>query len=245
MRTGYRLREDPVSLRLRTDRRPQLEAGTAILTSRTRQRPDVATTVLLTGIGESRTAEVRVHNRSAIAVENVSVSFAAPGDADITLVDSSATIPLLPPGVTGSVELGLLLTDDSPQVLPLQVRVEVDTYRRIASWKFDLNQNGDPVQLDAPELTILGGPSAPAGQHPIRVQVHDSEAVDHVVLFAGDRKIAWAPGDGTDVELSIDVDLEPGPNVFTAVAENEDGLRQTQRFTVRGDGTLSAADAGE
>ncbi len=245
MRTGYRVREDPVTLRLRTDRRPQLDAGTAILTAQTRQRPDVATTVVLTGIGHSRTAEVQVHNRSAIAVENVSVSFAAPGDADITLVDTSATIPLLPPGVSGGVELGLLLTEDSPQLLPLQVRVEVDTYRRIASWKFDLNQNGEPVRLDAPELTILGGASAPAGRHPIQIQAHDSEAVDHVVLYAGDRKIAWAPGAGTSVDLTVDVELAPGPNTFTAVAENADGLRQTQRFTVRGDSDAAAADAGE
>ncbi|MFT6143421.1 MAG: carboxyl-terminal processing protease [Myxococcota bacterium] len=245
MRTGYHLRQDPVTLRLRTDRRPQLDAGVAILTSQTRLRPDVATTVTLSGIGELRTAEIRVHNRSAIAVENVTVSFAAPGDSDITLVDSSAVIPLLPPGTSGSVQLGLRLTDDSPQVLPLQVRVEVDTYRRIASWKFDLNQNGEPVQLDAPELTILGGPSAPAGRHPIRVQAHDSESVDHVVLYAGDRKIAWAPGTGRGVELSVDVELQPGPNAFTAVAENTDGLRQTERFSIRGDSGAAAADAGE
>ena len=242
IRPGYHRREDGVSVTLRSDLRPVLQAESTVLAASSRQDPHLAAQIRLDGIGDERQARVTVRNLSDVVVEGLELSFAAPGSADIELLDSSKEIERLAPGEHGEVVLGLGLSGDSPAELPLQLRLNADIYRSLGTWSFELPVGGDVVSLEPPTLAILSDVAAPAGGHTLQVRAEDSVGIDHVVLFADDRKIGWAPGSSEGVDLSVDVSLEPGVNTFTAIAEDSDGLRSSRRFTVRGH-DIATADA--
>ena len=66
------------------------------------------------------------------------------------------------------------------------------------------------------------------------LEVSDDVRIDHVVVWSGRRKVAYAAGNGSTLSLFVPVPIEPGRNRISVQATDDQGLSRWTRWTVRG-----------
>lgn len=243
LRAGLHPREDPVEVVVRTDRRDSRRVGTTVLAASSSERPRLRVEAHLAGEGPERRAELVLHNLTGVPVRELEASFAHPGDLDVELLEASEVVETLGPHGQASLGLSLRVGDDAPEVLPLTLEVEADRYRWLLQWPLDLPADGSVVQLQAPVVTADAAVSAPVGPYTLTARVLDDGAVDHVVVYSNDEKVAWAAGDGGSSEVRAELVLDAGVNRIAVVAEDDQGLRHSESWRIRGEPTEASVDA--
>lgn len=238
---GVDPREDVVTVRLRADRRPPLVVGDEVLAARSSPLPRLSVTArLVPHPGGLHRAEVTIHNLAAHPISGIEAKFAYPFGLDVELVDMMARIPVLPAKGSERLDLTLSLGDDAPAVLPLDLEIQAERYRTLASWPLSLPVDGAEVTLQSPEIKLRHAiTSAPVGRIGLPLVVTDDRKLDHAVVYANGRKIAWVPGGRSTLELRPEVDLFAGVNRILVVAEDDQGLRERHWLFIRGEPRVS------
>jgi carboxyl-terminal processing protease len=240
---GEALREDVVSVTLRADGHTPLYVGQEFVKSESHQVPRVGIEARLTGEGETREAHVVVRNLSAVDIEGLEVFFASPGDLDVELVDRAVRIDTVVADGEANLQLTVRIGADAPAVLPMELVVESDRYRRLADWPADLPMDGSTVILEPPRIEVAEHPlAAPVGPFTVSVRALDDRRLEHLVLYQDGHKAAWADGGVAQVDLSAEVRLDYGTNRLTAVTRDDQGLVERFTFVVRGEAE-AAVDA--
>lgn len=244
---GVNPREDEVHVYLHTAHNPVLLAEPAVLRAASPEIPRIAVTARYVRSKDGGRAEVTVHNLSPVRLPGVEVAFSHPGDLDVELVTHAARVPSIGPRGSARLDLELRVGDDAPDVLPLELTVESEAYRRdLARWPLALPIDGSALALQAPRYTAQGVPlSAPVGPWTIPISVTDESRLDHVVVYNNGRKVAWAAGGRPAVELTATIELLPGENRVDVVATDEHGVRLRDSIHVRGEPLGAAVDAGD
>ncbi len=197
-------------------------------------QPPLQVRVTLEADGPDRRARVQVVQDSRETLEGLRVRFEHPASAGVELTHYDATLPPLAPGVAGDATLGLKLTGSEAEI-PLRLIVEGDDWGELVDWPLALPRDGRDVALAAPVVEAPSMPlSAPAGTLDLDLRAGDDGSLQHVVVWAGRRKIAYASGQGDSLSLSVPVPLEPGRNRISVQAVDDDGLSSWTRWTVRG-----------
>lgn len=229
-----RSREADVSLTLKTASHLASSYQSTVLAIDGPGKPPLTVQVTLEADGPERRARVRVVQDSGETLEGLRVRFEHPESSGVELTHYDATLPDLAPGVAGEATLGLLLTGTESEI-PLRLIVEGDDWGELVDWALALPRDGRDVTLAAPVVEAPSIPlSAPAGSLSLALRASDDGQVDHVVVWAGRRKIAYASGTDGAVSLAVPVPLEPGRNRLSVQAVDDDGLSSWTRWTVRG-----------
>ena len=241
-----RSREADVSLTLETDSHLSVDQATRVLALSGQGKPPLSVEVTLEPDGGDRRARVRVVQDSGETLEGLRVRFEHPASSGVELTHYDANLPSLAPGVAGEATLGLLLTGSEAEI-PLRLIVEGDDWGELADWPLALPRDGRPVHLSPPVVESPAAPrAAPGGVITLDLQAYDEGVVDHVVVWAGKRKIAFASGEGTRLDLQVPVPIEAGRNRISVSATDDQGLTRWTRFYVRGvEETPETVDAGE
>ncbi len=126
------------------------------------------------------------------------------------------------------------MTGAEPEI-PLRLIVEGDDWGELADWDFGLPLDGREVTLSPPLVEATSLPlSAPSGSLTLALEVSDDVRIDHVVVWSGRRKVAYAAGNGSTLSLFVPVPIEPGRNRISVQATDDQGLSRWTRWTVRG-----------
>lgn len=249
LRPGINPREDTVALELRADGRPTVPAGEAVLRAQSSARPRVSATVRLAGDADARFAVVDLKNETDVPIPGIEVHFGYPGDLDVELVDQAARAPELAPRATHTFRLAVRPGPTAPAELPLQLVVEAPRYDALATWPLSLPLSGEPVSLAAPRVRAPSHPlRAPAGSLALPLVVSDDGPLEHVVVYRNGKKVAWAAGGSSRVELAPVLELDPGQNRVLVVTRDAGGIEEREQFVVRGlpiDAAVDAPDAPE
>ena len=242
---GIAPREDLVSVRLRGDKRPSLMVGEEVLQAATTALPDLELSARLVKDDEGHHVDVELRNLSSLAMDGPEVHFGYPGDVGVELIDHASRAPVLPANGKANFRLALEVSEQAPDLIPLQIIVETDRFRRMVSWPLLLPKNGTRAHLEAPVITLKDPPlSAPVGPFRLGVTVADDTAVDHVVVFANGDKVGWAAGGPNGAHLNVDLSVQEGVNRVVIVGEDAGGIVTKRQYVVRGEDP-AAVDAGE
>lgn len=229
-----RSREADVALTLQTGSHLAASYDPVVLGVTGQGQPPLMVQITLEADGAARRARVRVVQDSDRTLEGLRVRFEHPESAGVELTHYDATLPDLAPGVAGEATLGLLLTGSEAEI-PLRLIVEGDDWGELADWPVALPRDGRDVVLASPVVEAPDIPlSAPVGSLSLRVSAVDDGAVDHVVVWAGHRKVGYATGVDGAVSMLVQVPLEPGRNRISVQATDTNGLASWTRWTVRG-----------
>jgi hypothetical protein len=188
---------------------------------------------------------VTVENLAGYPVTGVEVAFSYPSGVDIELLDQSARASVLPPHGKTRFDLAMALGKEAPKVLPLRINVESDRFD-LAHWPLELPTDGTAIALREPTIQARRPipTSASVGSLPLRLHVSDERAVQNVVVMANGRKVAWAGGGKTSLELEAQVDLFRGSNRIVVMAEDDQGVQSSALYVVRGE-PIVAVDAAD
>jgi len=242
---GIEPREDIVSVRVRADKRTPQMVGEEVLRAHSTPLPEVDVSARLVRDAEGDHVEVTVRNRSAASVSGPEVHFGFPGDVDVELLDHAARASILRGSGQAHFRLDLVVGENAPDLIPLQIHVESAQFRRMVSWPMLLPKSGAVVHLSAPRITSKGIPlSAPVGPQKLPFEVTDDTGVDHVVVFSNGEKVAWAKGGRRAVHVDVDLTLQAGVNRILVVAEDSDGIVAKRQVVIRGEDP-AAVDAGD
>jgi C-terminal peptidase prc len=242
---GIDLREDEVGTKLRSDKRPMLDGGTAILRHGSTPIPRVEISAKLVALGpDTARAEITVHNLAQSTLSGLDARFAYPEDARIDLVDASSSISAIGPLKSHLFGLDLKVGEDAPPVLPLEVVLETSTLGELLHWPLSLPRDGSEVVLESPTIQVKKPIlSAASGIFQLPVLVADDHGLDHVVVWVNGDKSQWIDGGGTEVGFDARVRIAPGGNHVTVVATDDQGLQSRRTFVIRGEGPDPAVDA--
>ncbi len=229
-----RSREAEVALVLQSSSHLPVAQEAILLGIRGQGKPPMSVDIVLEAEGSERRARVRVVQDSRETLEGIRVRFEHPVSAGVELTHYDATLPPLEPGIAGEATLGLLMTGAEPEI-PLRLIVEGDDWGELADWDFGLPLDGREVTLSPPLVEATSLPlSAPSGSLTLALEVSDDVRIDHVVVWSGRRKVAYAAGNGSTLSLFVPVPIEPGRNRISVQATDDQGLSRWTRWTVRG-----------
>lgn len=251
---GIDTREDLVSVRLRADQRPPLLVGDELLRARSSPTPRLKVAARMVPHGTEpgasghpqMRAEITVHNLAREPITGLEVHFGYPGDLDLELVDRAAGTPVLAGGKSRRFDLVMELGPTAPPRLPLDLVVTSERHDELAEWPLGLPTDGTTVVLQAPEVTTRRPVvSAPVGPLQLPLVVHDDGRLDHVVVKANGRKVAWAAGGSGRVELTAEVNLYAGTNWVVVYAEDDLGIVTRRPLAIYGEPAASVDAEGE
>jgi carboxyl-terminal processing protease len=195
--------------------------------------------------------DVALELRADQVVQGAAARLAYPDTRGIELLDGSPPPVDVTPATPGRVTIGLKVTAEAPEILPLELRIR-DAEERESILPLRLPRAGSPITLAPPSLTVDGVPTLAApGQVRARVVAQDESQVDHIVVFGGPEtvqrrrngrtvvhdsdKLVWRPGKGKRLELTVDLPVAPGPNRYVLVAVDRDGTRTMQELHITGE----------
>jgi hypothetical protein len=243
-------RTDPVQTWVDSEGAPPFLAGSTRWT--VQRAPAPAWTVAARALpGADGRLDVALDLRADPSVQGASARLAYPETRGIELLDGSPPAVDASSSAPGKVTLGLKVTAEAPEVLPLELRLR-DADERETLLPLRLPRAGGPVTLSPPSVRVDGVPTVAApGTLRARVVVQDDVQVDHLVVFGGAEtvqrrrngrtvvhdsdKLAWRSGRGRRQELTVDLPVVPGPNRYVVIAVDGDGARTTHELHVTGD----------
>jgi carboxyl-terminal processing protease len=229
-----RSREADVSLTLQSASHLAASYDPTVLRIQGQGRPPLTVRVTLEADGAERRARVRVVQDSHETLEGLRVRFEHPESSGVELTHFDATLPPLAPGVAAEATLGLFLTGSEAEI-PLQLIIEGDDWGELADWPLLLPSDGRAVTLSPPIVEAPQMPlSTPAGTLSVGLNASDDGRVDHVVVWAGRRKIAYASGIDGSLVLQVPLPIDPGRNRISVQATDDEGLTSWTRWTIRG-----------
>jgi carboxyl-terminal processing protease len=244
LKPGVDPREDVVRVKLRADERAPLALDDTVLKAQSSSLPRLAVQARLAGEADARRAEITLINASAVALEDLEVSFAFPGEVGVELLDASAFLPSLAPRSEARVDIGLRIGPTAPAEIPLELVVTAKRYDEILDWPVLLPADGTAVREEAPRVQVRTVDlSAPVGAFTVPVQVMDERALDHVVVYANGAKVAWAGGGKMRLDVEAPVQLRAGVNRVVVVAEDDQGLVSRRTLILRGETPSTTVDA--
>lgn len=205
--------------------------------------PDLDLRVSLRPDGDLHRARIELRQDGDEALSDVRVRFEYPESAGVELTAYDTGLSSLEPGVWEAVELGLVVTDASPW-LPLHVVLTAEPYGELVDWPLKLPLDGQAVELAGPSVTAVDVPLASTtGHQRLSFRATDDGRVDHLVVWGGSEKLAYATGQQGELQVEVNVDLDVGDNRFTVIAEDEHGLTSRRSWYVRGVPQVLTTDA--
>ena len=238
-RTG---RDSVVEIFIEDDQGRRVLAGEQVLAYRGEGPPSVALDLELLGSPQDATAKIQVTNHSKEALRGLRVRFMHPESAGVELLEYEARIGRVLPAAVGEGQLKLLY-DEEAAFLPLRVLVEVEDFGRIAEWDLVMDTDATKVHLDAPRIEPKILPTrVPAGQALLNFRIFDDEKISSVTGYVGGEKYVYVPGSEKEMELTLDVLLDEGPNSVALRAVDEQGLQTTRYWIIYGESTSSTSD---
>jgi C-terminal peptidase prc len=242
-------RHDAVAVELRSDRRPALLLPPAVLSALSIPDPRLRVSARLRETPQGLVAEVTVRNLSDLELEGLEASFEAPEVAGVELVDAAWHEPKLGAGKEVTFRLGLRRAAGAPDELPLALVISADHHGTLFRPKLPLHVSGDEVVREAPQVVAEGLPLSHAvGKLVFTAEVTDDSQVDGVVVFHNGEKLLWDDGGLSRVKVRATLELEPGVNLITVLATDDDGTRTQEVLRVLGlggDGAVEAGGGGE
>jgi hypothetical protein len=198
--------------------------------------------------------ELAVENRGRSTLTGLVASLAFPEDPKLELLEEASAPQDLPRNQTGLFRIGLRTAQDrAAEPLALELLLTSAEGRRVVP--LSLPVDGSPRSYSPPELHLPRLPlTAPVGQLRLDVSAKDDVQIDHLLVWAGtetrDRsratplveyhgnKLAWEPGERRRAQLSIQVPVVAGSNVYTITAEDDQGLRSSATLHVLGQSVM-------
>ena len=197
-------------------------------------KPPISLDLGLVPDGENWRVRVGIANEGMDALREVSVRFLFPESTGVELIHYDAGLERLEAGESALVHLGLFIPSDR-QVIPLEIRVADEEFGRLASWELELEKSGLVVHLDAPRIRPVDLPSSHlAGPISLAFALEDDSAIDHVVIWSGTEKLAYFPGEGPQLTVELETEIDVGINRFLVHGTDDQGLRRVVSWTVRG-----------
>ena len=241
LRPGLPHRKDMVSATLRTDGHNGLPVQSSLFEARTTPFPELSVEARLLGEGKDRRAEMVVSNKGTSTLEGLEVHFSHPGDVNVELLDRASRVAALPAGEEARFSLGLRVGDEIPDQIPLNLVIEADDYNGdLAKWPLSLPVDGAGISIEAPRIAVAEIPiSAPVGVFEMPLRVTDEEAIDHVVVYANGRKVAWLNGGSPTLQSDVSVDLRAGLNRLVVLAEDNEGVKSRRSLRIWAEETAS------
>lgn len=228
-------RESTVAAMLDADGRPSVAAGTTLLPFDGADKPKLRLSVRLKPKGAAHVAEIELRNLSDVVLKDLRVRFEYPESAGIELSEYDTGVAQLRPEAPTPVSLGLDLRNAAEGALPLHVFVEAERYGTLADWSFYLPRDGAPVALEPPTIRLANPAlSAPHGTRSLELNVADDRGVDHLVVWAGDDKLAYYHGNGRALNVSVAVPVAVGRNRYIVEAIDNQGIRTVEAIYLRG-----------
>ena len=129
--------------------------------------------------------------------------------------------------------------------IPLNLVIKADDYSGdLAKWPLDLPSDGTQVGLQAPHVDLVGIPVlSHVGQFDLPVRITDEKALDHAVVYANGRKIAWLNGGESVLNANVSLDLEPGLNRIIVLAKDNEKVTARRSLRIWAEDAASV-DAG-
>jgi carboxyl-terminal processing protease len=232
---GVMGREDLVTATVHAAGFTSFVSAEEAITTQTTPSPVISVLGRLVGEGTQREVEIHVRNNGSLPLEKIELSFAAPGDLDIELIDRAVILPMILAGESSFASLKIEVKDNALITLPMLLNISSERYGSIARWETTLPVSGVQQTLKPPLITYTEtGLSSPVGLHDLSVHVVDDSDIAHVMLYVNDEKTTWAGDSGAVVRLNTQVTLVPGLNLIVTVATDDQGLVTSQRLMIRG-----------
>lgn len=202
--------------------------------------------------GQRPELQLLIKNTSKISVPDLVARLEFPEDPNIELLQEASTPTLLRGHRSVSVALGLRTGEEwSGTQLSLNLVLESKGLGRLLRLPLKVPVLGQEITVVPPTIVARAMPTThKAGTLTLNLQATDDSRLDHLVVFAGtettDRrhaqaqveykgnKLAWEPGTGHRMELSVQVPVALGTNRYTLIAEDDDGLRSSTVVYVLG-----------
>lgn len=244
-------RRDRVAVDLESDQRPSVALPSVDLDIVGRPPPALRATVrrLPPGPGHDSGAsspqtlpvEVAVHNDSREDLTGVQVSFEAPADPALEVLDREALLLALGAGDTEAAVIELAWTGDGPPPASLQLELAIaaEVHGRVLEGEVDVPVDG-VATLSPPRVRADVPLTAPRGQLPVVVEARDDGAVDHLTVWWRGDKLAWRSGDGDGLALDLQLDVDPGTHTLVVDAVDDSGHSTRQRWYVHGEDEADA-----
>jgi carboxyl-terminal processing protease len=240
-------REDLVTVTVEADERPNTGVEPVILRIRSLDIPPVDVTARLVAVDAGYRAEVEVRNLGTRNLTELRASFDHPEDSTIELTQREAMVPVLAPGTTTRLDLGLTVDGvRAPQAdapLALKLRLDAELVGRVATLPLLLPLDGSPVSAQAPRVLAQVPTALPLGSWPLSVVTTDESGIEQVTVWWNREKVAWHAGGGERFELRVPIVVGPSTGVVTVEARDVGGAVTRRRWYVRGlapgDGTAS------
>ncbi len=208
--------------------------------------PDLDLRIALVSDGDTHRARIQLRQDGDTALSDLRVRFEYPESAGFELTQYDTGLTSLEPGVWEAVELGLVVNDADTAWLPLHVVLTAEPYGELLDWPVMVPIDGRSVDLQGPSVTAVNVPlSSPAQPQQLSFRANDDGRIDHLVVWGGGEKLAYASGQQGELQVEVSVDLSAGDNRFTVIAEDDQGLTTRRSWYVRGVPEVLMTDAEE
>ena len=221
-------RSDDVNLRLEADGLDPVDLDPVVFDIEGLAPPPISVTARLAPHDDHHRVEVELTNGGDINLTGVRLSLGWRDDSGIELLDREAIRPVLAGGETNRFDLELRVLEGAPEsAIPIELRVGADRFASLVRMPIEVQRDGtdtvraapiidvdSPVRVDAPSLTLP-------------VTAEDDGAVESLTIWWNGEKHAWLEGQGSSIETTVDIELNPGSNTLTVVAV-DDGELQAQ-----------------
>jgi carboxyl-terminal processing protease len=229
--SGLDAREDLVGVALHADRRPTVALASALLRVDPAPPASIAVSVrLVEGAGDAR-LELQLENRGARHLANLRARVSLPEGSPIELMDPEAVLPLLSARDDARLDLSVHRLHDGP--IELDLRVDGGEGRRLISQHVALD-DADFARVAPPTLEAELPLTAPSGGAELHVRARDEGVVKSVTVWLDQDKVAWMPGNGSRLALSVPLDIPAGTHAVTVEARDESGAKTRDVLYIRG-----------
>lgn len=234
---GVEPRQDPVSVEVHADRRPDAVVDGLSLHAATTRRPRVRVASHLVQDEAGQAVALTITNLSEEDIEGLDAWFEAPYTPGVELVDSAARVDRVEAGASVELRLALRVAEDGPTEVPLELVIECDRFGTLFRPDLLLPISGTEEVREAPTVEAGRHPLvARAGRFVLPLEVADDDTLTSVVVFANRQKVLWDEGGADQVRLRPTFELVAGQNVVTVVAVDNDGTRLSRTFRIFGEG---------
>jgi hypothetical protein len=180
--------------------------------------------------------QMEIKNKSDQDLSGVTVRLALKDDSTVEILDSVVTIPSLPKGGSGRLELGIKLQEPMPSdLLELELRVDAEFHGRILRAPISLALGGNSTHLELPRVHSDLPPVLPVGNYDLVVEAEDDGLIESVRIWIDGEKIGWQPGEGNTLRVEMPLQIDPGYHRVHLQVIDADGGRQTRLYRVRGE----------
>lgn len=241
--SGMPDRADEVTVTLLADQRVPLAAEPQILEVRARPAPPLEVRARLEPLEDHHRVELHLSNTGAALLTGVRARLSWTEESGVEILDERGGLPVLSPGATERVDLGLRLDPELDlEVLPLELEVDAEVYGEVLELVVPLPRDGSEVHLQPPVLLAQIPTVLPRGPATFRVRAEDEGALEDLRVYVGKHKVAWRAGEGRVLEALVPVEVGPGTTSITAVATDDQGVSARRTWYVYGQHVVAAVD---